>query len=147
MLKLILSFYRPTHGRVLLNGRNFEEYDVDLWRKCCGIVMQDGHIFNGTIAENIAFSSSNPDFERIAEAAEMACLDDFIQSLPMGYHTKVGSTGIQLSGGQIQRLLIARAVYKNPDVLLFDEATSSLDAVNERRIMENLNEFFMEKQY
>ncbi len=140
--KLILSFYNPSKGHVSLNNRNLSEYDVDMWRNCCGIVMQDGQIFNGTIAENIALSDSTPNNKKMEEAAHTACISEFIASLPMGYHTKVGSVGIQLSGGQKQRLLIARAIYKNPQVLLLDEATSSLDANNEKEIMENLKEFF-----
>jgi ATP-binding cassette subfamily B protein len=145
LLKLLLSYYSPNDGAILLNENNLEIFNSETWRKECGIVAQDGHIFSGTIAENISFSDSILDVEKIEQAAKTACIDTFINDLPMGYNTKVGNVGIQLSGGQKQRLLIARAVYRNPKFLFFDEATSSLDANNELLIMNNLNEFFKGK--
>lgn len=145
LLKLLLSYYSPNDGTILLNEQSLNTLNSESWRKECGIVAQDGHIFSGTIAENISFSDSTSDHARIKQAAKTACLDSFIESLPMGYNTKVGNIGIQLSGGQKQRLLIARAVYRNPKFLFFDEATSSLDANNELLIMNNLNEFFKGK--
>lgn len=114
-------------------------------RNICGVVMQDGYIFSGTIAENIALYEEKPNIERLEHAVRMACLYDFIKELPMGYETPIGSSGIDLSGGQKQRLLIARAVYKEPEIIIFDEATSSLDANNETLILNNLNSFFNQR--
>lgn len=145
LLKLLLSYYQPNAGRIMLSDYNLADIDTDQWRDQCGVVMQDGHIFNGTIADNIAFADKEPDMSLVEHAAKVACLHEFISTLPMGYNTKAGNAGIQLSGGQKQRLLIARAVYKNPKYIFFDEATSSLDANNEKQIMENLNSFFVGK--
>jgi ATP-binding cassette subfamily B protein len=145
LLKLLLSYYDPVEGHIRLNDSALSTIHSEEWRKQCGTVLQDGHIFAGTIAENIAISDAAIDKERIVYAAKVACIHDFIVNLPMGYNTKVGSVGIQLSGGQKQRVLIARAVYRNPEFLFFDEATSSLDANNEKQIMENLNIFFQGK--
>ncbi|WP_207513692.1 peptidase domain-containing ABC transporter [Longitalea luteola] len=145
LLKLLLSYYNPAKGQIRLNDSDLSAVHSEEWRKLCGTVLQDGHIFAGTIAENIAISDAAIDKERIIYAAKLACIHDFIVNLPMGYNTKVGSVGIQLSGGQKQRILIARAVYRDPEFLFFDEATSSLDANNEKQIMENLNTFFRGK--
>lgn len=142
LLKLLLGFYPPVSGQIFLNNIPLDEFDLSYWRDKCGVVMQDGFIYSGTVAENIAIADSNPSEEKLKQAAHTACLADFIEALPMGYNTKIGRSGLDLSGGQKQRLLIARAVYKNPDFLLFDEATSSLDANNERQIMNNLSQFF-----
>ena len=145
LLKLLLGFYYPQQGSVLLNGQPFNQLDVSQWRSKCGVVMQDGYIFSGTIAQNIAIAEEKHDADRLRTALHMACIDEFVDSLPMGFNTKIGKSGIELSGGQKQRLLIARAVYKNPDFIFFDEATSSLDANNETRIMHNLDRFFQGK--
>ena len=145
LLKLLLSYYPVSKGEILINKTSLSTIDAESWREKCGIVLQDGHIFSGTILENIAFSDPSPDLERLQYASRISCIDSFIESLPMGYNTKVGNVGMQLSGGQKQRLLIARAIYKNPDFIFFDEATSSLDANNEKEIMDNLNEFFIGK--
>jgi len=142
LLKLLLSYYQPTVGELKIGDQPLSTFDSDEWRKLCGTVLQEGHIFAGTIAENIAIAEKYIDQERIMNAARVACIHDFITELPMAYNTRVGSVGIPLSGGQRQRLLIARAVYKDPQLLFFDEATSSLDANNEKQIMENLQEFF-----
>lgn len=142
LLKILLAYYPVTSGEILLNGMNINDVYADQWRKRCGIVLQDGHIFSGTLAENIAFTEEKIDHQKLAEAARIACIDSFIESLPMGYNTKVGNIGIQLSGGQRQRILIARAVYKDPEFLFLDEATSALDAENEKRIYNNLQTFF-----
>lgn len=107
--------------------------------------MQDGYIFSGSIAENIAIADTLPDVEKLKIASKIACIDDFIETLPMKYNTKIGNRGIDLSGGQKQRLLIARAVYKNPEFIFFDEATSFLDTKNEYMIMHNLKDFYKEK--
>lgn len=107
--------------------------------------MQDGFIFSGTIAQNIALGEEVPDKNRLEKAIQIACLSSMVNNLPMGMNTKIGKTGIELSGGEKQRILIARAVYKNPHYLFFDEATSCLDANNEKNIMQNLRTFFFGK--
>ena len=142
LLKLLLGFYFPTAGDILLGDNDISKINCDNWRKKCGVVMQDGYIFSGTIAENIAISDEKPDFEKLQKAIKLACLEEFVKDMPMGFYTKIGETGLPISGGQKQRILIARAVYKNPDYIFFDEATNSLDANNEKEIMNNLNHFF-----
>ena len=142
ILKLLLGFYAPNKGNIYINNQNLNDLNLDSWRECCGVVMQDGRIFSGTVAENIAFSDENPDEPRLRYACEVACIMDKINKLPMGFNTRIGETGIDLSGGEKQRILIARAVYKNPEFIFFDEATSSLDASTERAIMNNLFEFY-----
>lgn len=145
LLKLLLSYYNPTQGQIMIGETDMSQVNSDQWRKRCGTVLQDGHIFPGTIAENIAIADDEYDREMVMNAAKIACIHEFITRLPMGYNTKIGSVGMQLSGGQTQRILIARAVYKNPDYLFFDEATSSLDAKTEKLIMNNLTNFFRGK--
>lgn len=142
LLKLILKHHKVTSGEILLGNQGINSINPDLWRESCGVVSQDGVVFSGTIAFNIAFSNEPEHLDRIRKAAEIACIDEFVSSLPMGYATKVGNIGIQLSGGQKQRLLIARAIYTNPEFIFFDEATSSLDAHNELQIHNNLKTFF-----
>lgn len=114
----------------------------DAWRKQCGVVMQDGFIFSDTLARNIALGNEQPDMQRVIHAAKTANLHEEIEKLPQGYFTKIGAEGVGLSGGQTQRVLIARAVYKDPEYIFFDEATSALDANNEKIIQENLKCFF-----
>jgi ATP-binding cassette, subfamily B, bacterial len=145
LMKLLLKFYRPTEGRILLGGQDIELIAEDIWRQQCGVVMQDGFIFSDTIARNIALSDESIDYGRLLRAAKLANIRDFIEMLPLSYNTKVGPDGVGLSQGQKQRILIARAAYKNPEIIFFDEATSSLDANNEQVIMENLDEFFRGK--
>lgn len=145
LLKLLLSFYYPQEGGIFLDGIKMSNINSDEWRRKCGVVMQDGYMFSGTIMENIAIADEKSDLEKLRMAAKTACIDDFIEKLPMGYNTKIGNIGIDLSGGQKQRLLIARAVYKDPDFIFFDEATSFLDTTNEARIMENLKVFYKGK--
>lgn len=140
LIKLLLGFYEPQKGDLLLGGIPVSEIDRDKWLSRCGVVMQSGYIFSDSILGNIALSADNIDRDRVVEAARTAGLHDFVDSLPMGYNTRIGASGMELSGGQKQRLLIARAVYKNPDIMFFDEATSSLDAINERLITERLLE-------
>lgn len=138
LIKLILGFYVPQKGRLVIGGCDVACVDSDEWMHRCGVVMQNGYIFSGTVLENIAIADAEPDEQRVREAASVACIDDFFSSLPMGYHTRLGNAGLELSGGQKQRLFIARAVYKNPSLLVLDEATSSLDANNESSIVRNL---------
>lgn len=144
LMKLILKFYSPTTGLISVNGANIQHLDSKTWWDQCGIVMQEGFIFNDTIANNIAVGTEfNP--TQLKRAAKIACIDDLIHQLPSGFDTVIGQEGLNLSTGQKQRILIARAVYKNPKLLLFDEATSSLDANNERAIMKNLDSFFEDR--
>ncbi len=117
LLKLLLAFYNPTKGNIAIGLHSMSEINPDEWRKECGVVMQDGFLFSGSISENIVFSDENPKFENIRKAAQIACIHDYIESLPLKYETHIGNTGVDLSGGQKQRLLIARAIYKNPKFL------------------------------
>ena len=143
LLKMILGFYEPDKGCIKIGKHNIKEYDLREWRKNCGIVMQDGYIFSDTIAGNIAPGVDKVDINRLERATKIANIKDFINKLPMEYRTKIGSDGLGLSVGQKQRILIARAVYKDPDYILMDEATNSLDATNEAEIIENMNEFLL----
>ncbi len=145
LLKLLLGFYPPTSGEVLLNDRALARYSDSWWRSQCGVVMQEGFIFSDTILANIAISDEDPDWDRVRKSVEIANIGDFIESLPLGYHTKIGMEGHGLSTGQRQRLLIARAAYKNAPYIFFDEATNSLDANNEHVIMERLDSLFSGK--
>jgi ATP-binding cassette subfamily B protein len=142
LLKQLLAFYYPQKGDIYLDGVQMSKIDTVSWHKKCGVVMQDGYIFSDTIARNIALSDEKPDMEQLIKASQIACINEFINQLPLKYNTKIGKSGVDLSGGQKQRILIARAVYKNPDFIFLDEATSTLDATNERQIMDNLNEFY-----
>lgn len=141
LLKLILGFYEPQIGDISVGAIHLSAISPDSWLNTFGVVMQNGYIFSNTIAQNIAIGDENPDTERLTYAVKMACLEDFIKTLPMGFNTMVGASGIELSGGQKQRLLIARVIYKNPQIIILDEATSSLDAVNERKIVQNIRQF------
>jgi len=141
LLKLLLRFYQPEKGRIKIGKTGITTMTHKAWRNNCGTVMQDGFVFADTIANNIAVGDDFPDQEKLEYAIRMANLDDFIEELPFGLYTKIGLSGHGISQGQKQRLLIARAVYKNPDYLFFDEATNALDANNERVIMDNLKQF------
>lgn len=145
LIKLMLGFYHPTQGEITVNGANLGYLNLDFWRKRCGVVMQEGVIFSETIARNIAVGDGEIDRARLVQAAETACIFDFIMSLPLKFNTQIGADGIGLSQGQKQRILIARAVYKNPDFIFLDEATNALDAENERKIVENLSKFYKNK--
>lgn len=145
LLKLLLKFYEPLKGSIELGDRNLVEIPATDWRRQCGVVMQEGHIFGDTVENNIAMSTAEIDKVRMKVAAQMSCIDTFIEELPMGYSTKIGGSGIGISTGQKQRILIARAIYKNPEILFFDEATSALDAINEKNIQQNLEAFFKDK--
>lgn len=142
LLKLLLKFYQPLEGNIKIGLNDINSIDSKYWRKQCGTVMQDGYIFANTIARNIAVDGNEINKEQLYKSIEVANITDYIKGLPSGLGTLLGANGGGLSGGQIQRLLISRAVYKNPNYLFFDEATSSLDANNEKIIMENLDSFF-----
>ncbi len=147
LIKLLLKFYEPTEGEILVGNVNLKHMETNFWRKKCGSVMQDGFMFGDTISQNITESDSEGvlDRQRLLQAVDVANMDDFIEELPAGFNTKIGSSGINLSGGQNQRILIARSVYKNPDYIFFDEATSALDANNESAIMNKLENFYKGK--
>jgi ATP-binding cassette subfamily B protein len=145
LMKLFLKFYEPVKGEIKIGNQNLNSISPKTWRDKCGVVMQEGYIFSDTIANNIAVGVELVDKEKLRHAVKIANIQEFIESLPLGYNTKIGMEGIGVSTGQKQRILIARAVYKNPDYLFFDEATSALDANNEKMIMNNLNEFFKGK--
>lgn len=145
ILKLLLNFYNPTEGVIRIGDINLSNMHNRLWRDKCGVVLQDGFIFFDTIARNIALGDEIIDKKKLLNAVKVANIQTFIESLPLGYNTKVGHEGLGISQGQKQRLLIARAVYKNPEYIFFDEATAALDAFNEMLIMENLEEFFRGK--
>lgn len=145
LMKLLLKFYEPSRGEINISTTSLNAIPHRHWRRNIGAVMQDGFIFPDTIANNIAVVDEKVDRERLIQSAEIASIREFIDSLPLGFETKIGATGTNLSAGQKQRILIARAVYKNPQYLFFDEATSALDAKNERVIKENLDHFFAGK--
>lgn len=145
IIKLLLGFYPPSKGELKLGEINLNSLSMNAWRKQCGVVMQDGFIFSDTIANNIAPGSEYIDKDKLGRAVEIANIRDFIESLPLGYNTKIGQEGVGLSQGQKQRILIARAVYKNPRFIFLDEATNALDSNNERLIMEKLDDFFIGK--
>jgi ATP-binding cassette subfamily B protein len=154
LMKLLLKFYEPISGEILLRssaplsfgeGLGVRLISQKTWRSHIGTVMQEGYIFNDTIAGNIAIGVDTIDKQRLQYASDVANIKSFIDSLPLGYNTKIGAEGIGMSTGQKQRLLIARAVYKNPEMLFFDEATSALDANNEKEIIEKLDSFFKNK--
>lgn len=145
LMKLLLGFYPPNKGRIRLGHVSLQQIKPSVWRQHCGTVMQDGYIFSDTIAQNIAESDDFPQAQKLLHAVEVANIREFIENLPLGYNTVIGARGNGLSQGQRQRLLIARAVYKNPSFLFFDEATNALDANNERAIVENLQAFYHNK--
>jgi ATP-binding cassette subfamily B protein len=145
LVKLLLGFYPPAKGDIRAGDMNLQMMSPDLWRSQCGVVMQDGYIFSDTIAKNIAMGELDIKVDQLLYAAKMACVDDFIDQLPLGYNSLIGQEGLTLSGGEEQRILIARAIYKNPAFLFLDEGTSALDAQNEKRIMDNLQLVFRGK--
>jgi ATP-binding cassette subfamily B protein len=145
LVKLMLGFYPPVAGNIKVGEADLKLYKQQWWRDQCGAVMQDGFIFSDTIANNIALPKDEVDKERLAYAVRIANIQEYIESLPLNYNTKIGPEGVGLSQGQKQRILIARAIYKNPEFIFFDEATNALDANNEKVILENLNEFFKGK--
>ncbi|MCJ7932799.1 MAG: peptidase domain-containing ABC transporter [Chryseobacterium sp.] len=145
LLKLFMKFYEPNEGDIKIGNTKLKNVSPRLWRDHCGVVMQEGYVFNDTIANNIAVGEDFVDKQKLRKAVEIANIKDFIEELPLSYNTKIGNEGLGVSGGQKQRLFIARAVYKSPEYIFFDEATSALDANNEKVIMENLEQFFQGK--
>lgn len=145
MIKLLLGYYRVLGGSITIGNTDLQQYNPKWWRRHCGVVMQDGVIFSESIARNIAVGDGEIDKERLQRAARIACIEDYILSLPLKYNTLIGQDGVGLSQGQKQRILIARAVYKDPEYIFLDEATNALDANNERAIVENLMEFYQGK--
>ena len=145
LMKLLLKFYEPTDGIIQIGYENLENIDSRSWRSMCGVVMQDGYIFNDTIAQNIAIGEENIDKKRLKESVSIANIKDFIESLPLSYNTIIGNEGIGISAGQKQRLLLARAIYKDPKKVFLDEATSHLDSENEKQIHDSLQSFFKER--
>ena len=143
LVKLMLGFYEPTRGNVRVGGFLVKNFRKKMWREKCGAVMQDGYIFSDTIANNIAESGDGTvDKAKLLHAVQVAHIQEFIEKLPLGYNTMIGAKGNGISQGQRQRILIARAVYKDPEYLFFDEATNALDTKNERTITENLDKFY-----
>lgn len=142
LVKLLQGFYEPTRGSIMVGGVRLADINPHVWRAATGSVMQDSFIFSDTIENNIAVNTDETDKKQMENAARMACIDDFVKSLPKGYDTVIGMEGKGVSQGQRQRVLIARAIYKNPEYIFLDEATNSLDATNEARIMDNLRQFY-----
>ena len=145
LMKLLLKFYEPEKGEITIGNTQFKNISQKAWRSNIGAVMQEGFIFSDTIANNIAFGVDKVDKERLVYASDVANIKEYISGLPLGYNTKIGAEGTGMSTGQKQRMQIARAVYKNPEILFFDEATSALDANNEKEIMRKLDIFFKDK--
>lgn len=142
LIKLMLGYYPVLGGEIRVSGKDINGYDLKWWRRHCGVVMQDGVIFSESIARNIAVDDGDIDAAKMESAARIACIHDYVMSLPLKYDTRIGRDGMGLSQGQKQRILIARAVYKDPDFIFLDEATNALDAKNERGIVENLEKFY-----
>lgn len=142
LMKLMLGYYPVMKGRITIGGEDINGYNLKWWRRQCGVVMQDGVIFSESIARNIAVDDGEVDVGRLEQAARIANIHDYVMSLPLKYNTLIGRDGVGLSQGQKQRILIARAVYKNPSFIFLDEATNALDAKNERAIVENLDKFY-----
>ena len=145
LIRLILGYYPVLDGKIAIGNTDINTLNKRWWRRQCGVVMQDGVLFSESIARNIAVDDGDIDKERLLKAAEIACIKDYVMALPLKFNTKIGRDGVGLSQGQKQRILIARAVYKNPDYIFLDEATNSLDANNERSIVENLDKFYRGK--
>lgn len=142
VLKLIQKFYENYEGDIKIGMSGLKYINAYYWRSITGSVMQDGFIFSDSIEKNIAVGDENPEYNKLIHACKVANILEFVESMPLGFNTKIGAEGNGISAGQKQRILIARAVYKNPQFLFFDEATNALDANNEKAIMENLQTFF-----
>jgi ATP-binding cassette subfamily B protein len=141
----VARFYDVTEGKILIDGCDIKSMNLSHVRRLVGSVLQESFIFNGTIRENISLGDSQETMEKVIEAAKLANAHDFISNLALGYETKVGESGLQLSGGQKQRIAIARVLYSKPRIIIFDEATSSLDTESEQAIKKNLNSIFKDK--
>lgn len=142
LLKLLVRLYKPTFGDIKMDTMNVDAINLRQWRNLCGVVMQDGKVFSDTIINNIVLDADHIDYDRLHEVCKIAQLEEEINAMPNGFDTTVGETGRGLSGGQKQRLLIARALYRNPKMLFLDEATNALDTINERKIVDALNNAF-----
>jgi len=145
LLKLLLKYYEPQKGDIRLNNTSLSTLSHRIWRAHCGAVMQESFIFSDSIAKNIAVGEDRPSIEKLKHAVSVANIDEFIESLPLGFNTKIGAEGTGISMGQKQRILIARAVYRDPEFIFLDEATNSLDANNESAIVQNLKPFLYGK--
>lgn len=145
LLKVLLNFYEPNHGKIRIGRLDLKYIDPIKWRGKCGVVLQEGYIFNDSILGNIVLDPDQIDIEQLERAISMANLEEVIDELPLGWHTQIGNEGINLSSGQKQRVLIARAIYKNPEIIFLDEATSALDAINEKEIIEGLDAFLKDR--
>jgi ATP-binding cassette subfamily B protein len=145
LLKLLLKYFDQYKGDIIIGDTNFKNLSPKLWRKQCGAVMQDGFVFNDTIAMNIGIGDETVDYEKLVKSCTIANILSFIESLPNGFNTLLGSQGIGISQGQKQRLLIARAIYKKPEYIFLDESTNALDSNNEKAIVENLQEYYKGK--
>lgn len=145
LLKLLVRLYKPSHGEIKMGGMNVSSINLRQWRDMCGVVMQDGKMFSDTILNNIVLDDEHIDYDRLREVCRVAQIEDEINAMAKGFETKIGETGRGISGGQKQRLLIARALYRNPKYLFLDEATNSLDTINERKIVDALNAAFQQR--
>jgi ATP-binding cassette subfamily B protein len=145
LIKLLLGYYKPAEGQIVIGDNDLQRFSLRWWRNQCGAVMQDGYLFSESIARNIAVDDGEIDKERLLQAVRIANIEEFIERLPLKYNTMIGQDGQGVSQGQRQRILIARAVYKNPEFIFLDEATNSLDANNERTIVESLVDFYKGK--
>jgi ATP-binding cassette subfamily B protein len=145
LLKLLLGYYTPNEGKINIGTDDLEDYNLTWWRGECGAVMQEGYLFSDSIARNIAPMDDDVDIDRLRYSADVANIADYVEDLPLGYNTQIGQDGQGVSQGQRQRILIARAVYKNPKFIFLDEATNALDANNEKAIVDNLSEFYNNK--
>lgn len=145
LLKLLVRLYNPTYGEITMGGMNTRSINLREWRKRCGVVMQDGKLFSESILTNIVMDDDHPDYDRLRRCCEIARIADEIHAMPKGFDTMIGENGRGLSGGQKQRLLIARALYRDPQMLFLDEATNALDTVNEARITAALREAFTDR--
>ena len=145
LMKLLLGYYPPTGGEIIIDGHRLQEYNMDSWRNHCGVVMQDGYIFSDTIANNISMTNDCPQKGMVEYACQVARIQDFVESLPLKYQTKIGIDGDGLSSGQKQRILLARAIYRLPFYFFLDEATNALDSNTERDVIEHLNSYYEER--
>ena len=145
LLKLLVRLYKPSYGDIKMDKMNVNAINLRQWRSMCGVVMQDGKIFSDTILNNIVLDDEHIDYEQLRKVCRIAQIEDEINAMPKGFETNIGENGRALSGGQKQRLLIARALYRNPQYLFLDEATNALDTINEKKIVEALNNAFLQR--